>query len=112
VVEAKRKELAASAGKPGGGMRGNLFYRVTVRVRDWPWRAAACAGRRMRPGGQAPSTTARVREVAGSRVGRMLACAAQAKAACAGPGLGHVSPAGRPPVQDNGAGMPHTDIPK
>lgn len=33
-VEAKRKELAASAAaaKPGAGMRGVLFYRVTVKV--------------------------------------------------------------------------------
>ncbi|GIL49361.1 hypothetical protein Vafri_5660 [Volvox africanus] len=32
AVEAKKKELAATAaGKPGGGMRGNLFYKVTVK---------------------------------------------------------------------------------
>ncbi|GIL73715.1 hypothetical protein Vretimale_5397 [Volvox reticuliferus] len=32
AVEAKKKELAANAGgKPGGGMRGNLFYKVTVK---------------------------------------------------------------------------------
>ncbi|GFR50834.1 hypothetical protein Agub_g13107 [Astrephomene gubernaculifera] len=30
AVEAKKKEIAAAA-KPGGGMRGNLFYRVTVK---------------------------------------------------------------------------------
>ena len=36
-AEAKRKELAAVAGaaKPGANMRGNLFYKVTVKVRAW-----------------------------------------------------------------------------